>query len=204
MLRHVLLTLLFAPLLATTASAQAVATVCKDGSSSATSGRGACSGHGGVDTKAMKQAAKAGKAEEKATIQAAKQTGTTVLCGDGSSSKPGRGACARHGGVKTASAPVPAPVPAPLPAPAGRATPPAPAASVPASRPTPSAPTPAPRTATAPASAPASAPAAARATQGGEDANPTGAIAQCRDGMYSHAAHRTGACSRHKGVAKWL
>jgi Protein of unknown function (DUF3761) len=31
-----------------------------------------------------------------------------------------------------------------------------------------------------------------------------GAIAQCKDGGYSHAAHRSGACSRHGGVAKWL
>lgn len=30
-----------------------------------------------------------------------------------------------------------------------------------------------------------------------------GAIAQCKDGSYSHAQHRTGACSRHGGVAKW-
>lgn len=34
--------------------------------------------------------------------------------------------------------------------------------------------------------------------------NPKGAIAQCKDGSYSHAAHRSGACSRHGGVAKWL
>ena len=31
-----------------------------------------------------------------------------------------------------------------------------------------------------------------------------GASAQCKDGSYSHAQHRTGACSRHGGVAKWL
>ncbi len=30
-----------------------------------------------------------------------------------------------------------------------------------------------------------------------------GAIAQCKDGSYSHAQHRSGACSRHGGVAKW-
>ena len=37
-----------------------------------------------------------------------------------------------------------------------------------------------------------------------ENKNPAGAIAQCKDGLYSHAKGRTGACSRHGGVAKWL
>jgi hypothetical protein len=31
-----------------------------------------------------------------------------------------------------------------------------------------------------------------------------GASAQCKDGSFSHAQHRTGACSHHGGVAKWL
>ena len=37
-----------------------------------------------------------------------------------------------------------------------------------------------------------------------EDRNPAGAIAQCKDGTYSHAKGRTGACSRHGGVGKWM
>jgi large subunit ribosomal protein L22e/Meckel syndrome type 1 protein len=37
-----------------------------------------------------------------------------------------------------------------------------------------------------------------------ENRNPAGAIAQCKDGLYSHAKGRTGACSRHGGVAKWM
>ncbi|MEQ7874717.1 DUF3761 domain-containing protein [Sphingomonas sp. ASV193] len=36
-----------------------------------------------------------------------------------------------------------------------------------------------------------------------ENTNPAGAIARCKDGLYSHAAHRSGACSRHGGVASW-
>jgi hypothetical protein len=32
----------------------------------------------------------------------------------------------------------------------------------------------------------------------------TGATAKCKDGTYSHAASRRGACSRHGGVADWL
>lgn len=33
---------------------------------------------------------------------------------------------------------------------------------------------------------------------------PTGATAQCRDGTYSYSQHRSGTCSHHGGVAKWL
>jgi hypothetical protein len=36
-----------------------------------------------------------------------------------------------------------------------------------------------------------------------EDNNPVGAIAKCKDGLYSHATHRQGACSGHGGVASW-
>ena len=59
---------------------------------------------------------------------------------------------------------------------------------------------------TAPAAAPAARPArrtAAAAPASVEDRNPAGAIAQCKDGTYSHAKGRTGACSRHGGVGKW-
>jgi hypothetical protein len=35
-------------------------------------------------------------------------------------------------------------------------------------------------------------------------AAPDGATAQCRDGSYSFSAHRSGTCSHHGGVAKWL
>ena len=44
---------------------------------------------------------------------------------------------------------------------------------------------------------------AAAAPASVEDHNPAGAIAQCKDGTYSHSKVRTGACSRHGGVAKW-
>ena len=56
-------------------------------------------------------------------------------------------------------------------------------------------------------SAPAAKPArkvAASAPTTTENNNPVGAIAQCKDGLYSHAKGRTGACSRHGGVAKRL
>lgn len=34
-------------------------------------------------------------------------------------------------------------------------------------------------------------------------AGPNGATAQCKDGTYSHSAHRSGTCAGHKGVATW-
>ena len=33
---------------------------------------------------------------------------------------------------------------------------------------------------------------------------PAGASAQCRDHTYSFSAHRSGTCSHHGGVARWL
>jgi hypothetical protein len=37
-----------------------------------------------------------------------------------------------------------------------------------------------------------------------EDNNPIGAIARCKDGLYSHSRNRRGACGHHGGVASWL
>ena len=45
-------------------------------------------------------------------------------------------------------------------------------------------------------------PAAPNASRENDD--PKGAIARCKDGKYSHAAHREGVCSDHGGVAEWL
>lgn len=63
------------------------------------------------------------------------------------------------------------------------------------------------RTTVAPAPKPAAAPGRSNASgASGErvNDNPIGAIAQCRDGSYSHSAHRAGTCSRHGGVVKWF
>ena len=59
--------------------------------------------------------------------------------------------------------------------------------------------------ATAKAAKPAPAPrrTAAATPASAQDRNPAGAIAQCKDGTYSHSKDRRGACSRHGGVAKW-
>ncbi len=64
--------------------------VCKDGTKSEASGKGACSGHGGVDAAATK-AAKSKKAAPQ------------VTCTDGTMSKGGQGACSGHGGIKKAA-----------------------------------------------------------------------------------------------------
>jgi len=164
-------------------NAQATASVCKDGTTSAASGKGACSGHGGVDAKATSAAKKAEKKTEDAAKKADKAA-AEVTCTDGTMSKAGRGACSKHGGVK-GSAPVPTATAAPtLPAP------------VPATSPA--------RTKSEAKSKAPSATATKASSNRGEDNDPTDAIAQCKDGMYSHAANRRGACSRHGGVSKFL
>jgi hypothetical protein len=165
--------------------AQAAATICKDGTSSESAGRGACSGHGGIDRKAVAHQKTIVKNETKAAKAAAKRTsGTrvTTLCADGTTSNStGRGTCSGHGGAKgaevtskTTGAPVPVPATAAVPRASARA-----------------------RTRASGNSAVAGSGAA-------EDNNPAGAIARCRDGLYSHSQHRRGACGHHGGVASWL
>jgi hypothetical protein len=51
-------------------------TICKDGTPSVASGRGACSSHGGVDKVATKKALKAAKKEAKKEAAAAAKKGT--------------------------------------------------------------------------------------------------------------------------------
>lgn len=66
------------------ARAQAMQSVCKDGTKSANAGTGTCSGHNGVDAAATKTFLASGK---------------TVMCTDGAMSAGGRGACSGHGGI---------------------------------------------------------------------------------------------------------
>lgn len=94
-------------------SAQATAATCKDGTASTTTGRGACSGHGGIDKSATKAATKAAKKAEKtaaaATTAATRAAAAPVkvavalTCVDGTTSPGGRGACSGHGGVNRAA-----------------------------------------------------------------------------------------------------
>jgi hypothetical protein len=120
-----------------------------------------------------------------ATAVARRTPGTqvTTLCADGTTSNSsGRGTCSGHGGAKGAEATskvTGAPVPAP-----GTAAPPR---------------------ASAKARARANSNSAVVSGSGAaEDNNPAGAIARCKDGLYSHARNHRGACSRHGGVANWL
>jgi hypothetical protein len=76
----------------------AAARVCKDGTTSAAAGKGACSGHGGVDSAATAAAAKAAKA-----AKSKGKTAPQVTCTDGTMSKGGQGACSGHGGIKKAA-----------------------------------------------------------------------------------------------------
>jgi hypothetical protein len=149
--------------------AQATATICKDGTTSVSSGRGACSGHGGVDKKAISHQKKTVKSETRAAKGVVKHTAgaqVTTICVDGTTSNStGRGTCSGHGGARGAEA---------------------------TSR------------ASARAGARANANSAVVGSGVREDNNSAGAIARCKDGLYSHARNRRGACSRHGGVASWL
>ena len=175
-----------ATLSAASLHAQASASICKDGTTSISSGRGACSGHGGVDSKAVAHQKRVVTGETKAAKAVTRRTsGTrvTTICTDGTTSNStGRGTCSGHGGAKGAevtSKTTGAPIPAPATA--------------------------APPRASARARTRASANSAVVAGSGAaEDNNPVGAIARCKDGLYSHSQHRRGACGHHGGVASWL
>jgi hypothetical protein len=87
---------------------------CKDGTTSPHGGRGACSGHGGIDKSATAASASSGSAAPAAPAAAAASPGGStsgsgsgpVTCKDGTTSPHGgRGACSGHGGIdKSASA----------------------------------------------------------------------------------------------------
>jgi hypothetical protein len=92
-----------------TAHADSTPTMCTDGTTSTATGKGACSGHGGVQkpAKSMAPAAAAPAADTKAAPAAAAPAagsapaGATAKCKDGtySKSKSHSGACSKHGGV---------------------------------------------------------------------------------------------------------
>jgi len=154
--------------------AQATASICKDGTPSTVSGRGACSGHGGVDAKATSAAKKAAKSEGKAAkaeVNAEKKAAAKT------EAKADKKAAAKTEKAETKREAKPAPS---LPA------------SIPATSP-----------ARTKSEAKSKAPSATK-TATADNNDPSGATAQCKDGTYSHAASHQGACSRHGGVAKFL
>jgi hypothetical protein len=98
------------------AQSAAAATTCKDGTTSTATGRGACSGHGGVQKAvAASSAATAAPAPQPAAATpapaaaaathaptaGAAPAGATAKCKDGtySMAKHHQGACSKHGGV---------------------------------------------------------------------------------------------------------
>ena len=102
-------------------------------------------------------------------------TAQTVTCKDGTTSKGGQGACSHHGGIATASAPGTAGA-------NGAMTTSTPGGGrIPNQTPAPSKP-----------------------TKTGATADSVGAIAQCTDGQFWDGTVRSGACSGHKGVKRWL
>jgi len=133
-------------------TAAATPVLCKDGTTAAKAGKGACSHHGGVDKSAAATSGGAGSPGGAAAPAAPAPSAapastsapaTSVLCKDGTTSThSGRGACSRHGGVNktstastggaasssagTAASPAPAPA-----APAPSAAPPAPTPAAP-------------------------------------------------------------------------
>ncbi len=151
----------------------------------------------------------------------AKQAADMVVCGDGSTSKKGRGACSHHGGV--ASDEAAAGRKADVPAASGSVRCKDGSTSTAAGRgacshhggvvesdsttaaiPAPKTRAPEPRPANDNATPPASStrqmprPKTDVVTEGG---SPT---AKCKDGTLSYSAHRSGTCSHHGGVAEWL
>ena len=145
--------MLAAPALLSAQEASSTPVVCNDGTTSPHGGRGACSGHGGVNKAASAGGSAPAAAPTAAAPTAAAPTAATpatsgassgssgpVLCKDGTTSPHGgRGACSGHGGInKTASAAgagAAAPAAAATGAAAAGAATSAPAASAPASGP---------------------------------------------------------------------
>ena len=196
--------LIAAPLMAFALSIPAWAddaapTTCKDGTTSTSTGKGTCSGHGGVQKTKPATAAAPAAAPAATSAPAAKPASTpapaaggTTTCKDGTTStSTGKGACSGHGGVQKASASKPATASTAAPAAAPAAA--APAAAAPAATTAPA--TSAAKTATATKSAP---------TATASNTDPTGATAKCKDGTYSKSQHHSGTCSSHGGVAEWL
>jgi hypothetical protein len=172
------------------ARAQDSTVTCTDGTTGH-AGRGACSHHGGVakagsatTTASATAPAPAATPAATTTTDPAKGTrGPQVTCKDGTMGIGGQGGCSHHGGIAKMGAPAATTTAAPAPAPAKTA-------------------------AAAPAAPPKTTPAATTTASAGstksETTDPTGAIAKCKDGLYSHSTHHTGTCSGHGGVAQWL
>jgi hypothetical protein len=107
---------------------------CKDGTTSPHGGRGACSGHGGIDKSATAASASSGSASAPAAsapaaaaaapAKASSSGGSSgpVTCNDGTTSPHGgRGACSGHGGINKSAGAAGSAAPAAAPAAAAAA-----------------------------------------------------------------------------------
>jgi hypothetical protein len=183
---------------------------CRDGTTS-TAGRGACSHHGGVGTATASKGRSWTRSRSSDEARPASEPTYgigTVNCRDGTTSSGGRGACSHHGGVAAAStrASRTEPSPSSTPTYSGEAVACRDGTTSSAGRGACShhggvdvasskrAPLPAPTTERdLPPPPPPVRPGA-----------PADASALCNDGTYSHTAHRSGACSHHRGVRQWF
>lgn len=165
------------------AAQAAAATICKDGTTSSVTGRGACSGHGGVDAKATtaakKAAAKTSKTATKATATADKTADKTAKASAAAAKADAKAADKSADAAKTTA----------------KATD---KAADNAAKSAKAADKAADKAAAATKTKPAS------SSTKGDNTDPTNATAQCKDGTYSHAKTHQGACSNHGGVAKFL
>jgi hypothetical protein len=191
-------------------TAQGTSAVCKDGSPSASSGRGACSGHGGVDAKATasanakaakmekKTAEAAARVEKKADVAPAKAEKKAEVATEKATKATAKADKANDAAAATSVKCTDGSMSA-----GGRG-----ACSghggIAKSNPVEKKAEVAEKKADAAKATAKVATATAEASRRGEDNDPKGAIAKCKDGMYSHAANRRGACSRHQGVASWM
>src|SRR4249919_4909 len=88
--------------------ADSTPTTCKDGTTSTSTGKGTCSGHGGVQKAGTSAApaapAAAAPAAAPAAPAATAASGATSTCKDGTTStSTGKGTCSGHGGVQKAT-----------------------------------------------------------------------------------------------------
>ena len=93
--------------------ADSTPTTCKDGTTSTSTGKGTCSGHGGVQKAGSSAASAAPAAAAPAAAPAAPAapaaSGATSTCKDGTTStSTGKGTCSGHGGVQKATPATPA------------------------------------------------------------------------------------------------
>jgi hypothetical protein len=114
--------------------ADSTPTTCKDGTTSTSTGKGTCSGHGGVQKAGTSAAPAAPAAAAPAAAPAAPATpaasGATSTCKDGTTStSTGKGTCSGHGGVQKAGTSAASAAPAAAAPAAAKSAPTAPASN---------------------------------------------------------------------------